>query len=365
MSGISHDEYVARIAKVAASLPENVDAAIVTSEINRRYICGFLSSDGYVVITREKSYFLTDYRYVEAARNYITWCEVVGYMNMKETLGDLVATHNIKTAAIEIERTTILEADGLDELFAPAVLLRDNTLDSIINEMRIHKSEAEVELMRRAQIISEDSLHSVLKNMREGMSERDLAIEIEYFMKKNGAERIAFDLIIASGENGSMPHAVPGERTIRPGDLITFDIGAVVDGYHSDMTRTVAFGNISEKQREVYYTVLGAQKAAMEYVENGGQVLCECDAAARDFIANAGYGDYFTHSTGHGVGLEIHEKPGVHTRAKDTIPLGSIITVEPGIYLEGQFGVRIENMIYKTENSMVNLTTFERELIIL
>lgn len=364
-------EYAERIAKLQSMLPETsdgvkIDGAIISSEISRRYITGFPASDGFVFLNREKSIFITDSRYTEAAANNITNCEVRGFVRLGETAAQLAEELGLHNVIIETERVTLAEAAKYDKLFEGINLVKTSALDDILNEMRVHKSAYEIAKMKEAQKITEDALMYVLDNvLDEGVTERELALEIEFYMRKHGAERVAFDLIVAAGPNSSMPHAVPSDYKVQKGDFITFDIGAVVDGYHSDMTRTVAFGDITDEQKLIYNTVLRAQTAAWDYVKNGGDDLRECDAAARKVISDAGYGAYFGHSTGHGVGVEIHETPYVAPSASGKIPAGAVITDEPGIYLEGRFGVRIENMLYKTENSCDNLTNLDRELLVI
>ncbi len=364
MSKTFAQEYADRIKEFQNRLPDSVDGALITSEISRRYMTGFPASDGFLVITKEKGIFTTDSRYTEAAENQITNCEVRGFSKIGETMAEIAKELGISKVIIESERVTLAEAARYEKLFETIELVKDSQLDDILNGMRVSKSEYEIEKIKEAQAITEASLEYVLENvLREGVTEKELALEIEFYMRKHGAERIAFDLIVAAGANSSMPHAVPSDYKIQKGDFITFDIGAVVDGYHSDMTRTVVFGKASDEQKLIYNTVLRAQQAAIDYVINGGKVLSECDAAARNVISDAGYGQYFGHSTGHGVGVEIHETPSVAPSAKGEIPTGAVITVEPGIYLPGKGGVRIENMVYKTADSGINLTNLPRELL--
>lgn len=357
-------EYAERMKELQSRLPGGVDGALITSEISRRYMTGFPSSDGFLVVTRDSSVFTTDSRYTEAAENQITNCKVIGFKKIGETMSEIAKELNIKKVLIEGERVTLSEAARYEKLFTDLELVKTDELDGILNSMRVSKSEYEIEKIKEAQAITEASLQYVLNNvLREGVTEKELALEIEFYMRKNGAERIAFDLIVAAGANSSMPHAVPSDYKIQKGDFITFDIGAVVDGYHSDMTRTVVFGKANDEQKLIYNTVLRAQQVAIDYVINGGKVLSECDAAARKVISDAGYGAYFGHSTGHGVGVEIHETPSVAPSSTGEIPTGAVITVEPGIYLPGKGGVRIENMVYKTEDSGINLTNLPRELL--
>lgn len=355
------NKFQQRTAALLELLPSDCDGALITSEINGRYFTNFKCDNGYFFVTKGGCVYITDSRYTEAAQKAIDWCEVVGYngANFKQIGGEVVTRLGAKTLTVEASRMTLAQRKSLSNIFAPAVLTEEGELDSLIESLRVHKDADEIACMRAAQAIAEKTLQHVFTLVREGVTEAELAFEFEFYARRMGAEKLAFDSIVASGENGSMPHAVPGPRRIRKGDLITFDVGCVVDGYHSDMTRTVAYGKVSEEQRRIYDIVLRAQQAAMDYLVAGGDDLAACDAAARDVITAEGYGEYFGHSTGHGVGLEIHEFPAVSYRG-GKIPVGAVITVEPGIYLPGKYGVRIENMMYKTEDSALHLTDMDR-----
>lgn len=355
------NKFQQRTAALLELIPTEYDGALIISEINGRYFTNFKCDNGYFFVTRGGCVYITDSRYTEAAGKAIDWCDVVGYngADFKQIGGEVVARLGAKTLMVEASRMTLAQRKSLSDIFAPAVLTEEGDLDSLIESLRVHKDADEIACMRAAQAIAEKTLQHVFTMVREGVTEAELAFEFEFYARRMGAEKLAFDSIVASGENGSMPHAVPGPRRIRKGDLITFDVGCVVDGYHSDMTRTVAYGKVSEEQRRIYDIVLRAQQAAMDYLVAGGDDLAECDAAARDVITAEGYGEYFGHSTGHGVGLEIHEFPAVSYRG-GKIPVGAVITVEPGIYLPGKYGVRIENMMYKTEDSALHLTNMDR-----
>ena len=233
------------------------------------------------------------------------------------------------------------------------------------SELRECKTEEEIGKIEQAQAIAEAAFAHILEYIHEGVTEREVALELEFYMRRAGATRAAFDIIVAAGASGSVPHAIPSDEPIRRGDLVTMDFGAVVDGYHSDMTRTVAVGEVSERQKLVYDTVLRAQKASLAVLKAG--VSCvEGDAAARRVIEEAGFGQHFGHGTGHGVGLEIHEEPRLSPRAGEKLlRVGQVVTVEPGIYLPGECGVRIEDMALITKEGCRNLTHAPKELICL
>ena len=237
-------------------------------------------------------------------------------------------------------------------------------MDEAVNELRRAKNQQEKEKILAAQAIAEKAFDHALGLIREGVTEREVALTLDFFMLRNGAEAVSFETIAVSGKNSSMPHGVPSNKKIEKGDFLTLDFGAVVDGYHSDMTRTVAIGEVSSKQAEIYETVLKAQLASLETLRAG--VSCkEADAAARDIIVSAGYGEFFGHGTGHGVGIEIHEQPRLSPKSSQTLIAGDVVTVEPGIYLPGEFGVRIEDMAFITENGFENLTKSPKSLIII
>ena len=360
------NKFLWRTHQLISLIPVEYDGALIMSEINGKYFTGFDCDNGYFIVTRNELVYVTDSRYTEAAQKAVEWCEVVEYESktMKETFGGISKRLGVGALLVESERMTLSQYKMMSEVLAPAVLSEEGKLDKLIESLRVHKDSDEIACMKAAQNIAEQSLKHVYGLIKEGVTEADLAFEFEFYARRLGAERLAFDSIVASGENGSMPHAVPGQRRIRSGDLITFDVGCVVGGYHSDMTRTVAYGKISDEQRKIYDIVLRAQQTAMDYLFAGGGDLAGCDAAARDVIKAEGYGEYFGHGTGHGVGLEIHEFPAVSYKGGE-IPVNAVITVEPGIYIPGKYGVRIENMLYKTEDGAVDLAEMDRDLLIL
>ncbi len=352
-----------RVEQLAAALPQHIDSALIMDKINRRYITGFNSSQGMVLITRHNVYFLTDSRYIEAARNTVKGIECVEYKN-RDTLKSLVDRLGLRHIAVEDESLSCARYRQLKETLNNAELHGD-IVERLIRDMRLIKTPFEIEKIRQAQQLTDYGFRFILTRIKEGCSERELAIELEFAMRKQGAQAAAFDLIVLSGENTSMPHGVPGDRTIKNGDFLLMDFGAIVDGWCSDMTRTVAVGTCSDEQRNSYQTVLTAQLAALS-VLRAGLPCADGDAAARNVIKDAGYGDYFGHGTGHGVGLEIHESPRLSLSATDEILCeGSVVTVEPGIYFPGRFGVRIEDMVCITKDGCENLTKSPKELITL
>jgi len=347
-------------------MPENIDAALIVTPCNRRYFTDFASSDGFLLVTRKGSIFYTDSRYIEAAEKRIKCCEVAEGKQVFAQMRDYLNEKNVKTVAVEANGMTLAQFSRLrnNENMKDFEFVSDNSLDTAINVFRRVKSEEETGKIIEAQKIAENAFLHILNFIRKGRTEKEIQLELDFFMLKNGAEALSFDTIAVSGVNSSMPHGVPSEKIIEDGDFITMDFGAVVDGYHSDMTRTVAVGFVTDEQQKVYDTVLKAQLASIDAIKAG--VSCfDADKAARDIIVNAGYGDYFGHGTGHGVGVEIHELPNLSPRSTMTLESGNIVTVEPGIYLPGKFGVRTEDMVLVTENGCKNLTNAQKSLIVL
>ena len=338
-------------------------AALIFSEKNRRYFTHFPATDGALFVTADAAYLLMDFRYAEAARYKAEFCEVVSFSRMGETLQELAKKHGTRQVYLEIDQMTVAWSRRFEEIFQAvgAEVVLDDSLDAVIRRQRMIKSPEEVKKLEASQAITDAAFQHILPFIKEGVTERDLALEIEFFMRHQGAEAVAFELIVAAGKNGSQCHAVPSDNPVRPGDFITMDTGALLDGYHSDMTRTVALGHVSDEQRVVYETVLKAQLAVLDAAKPG--VLCsDMDKLARDIIEKD-YPGTFGHGLGHGVGFEIHEWPRFSYADHTVVEPGMVITDEPGIYLEGKFGVRIEDMILITEDGCRSLTKSPKELI--
>lgn len=342
-------------------LPVGQGALICYPE-NRRYFTDFISSAGFLIVTREQVLFMTDSRYIEAAQAAVpAGIEVreSGALDAK-VLQEL----KIERLSIEASHTTIASLHRLEKVCSGIELDTSDFLDGAIGALRAVKSRDEVEKIVRAQRIAERALEKTLAMIRPGVTEREIALSLDFNMLSLGADGLSFETIAVTGENSSKPHGVPGDREVRAGDFITMDFGAVVEGYHSDMTRTVAVGSVAEEQRRVYDTVLAAQ-ATMLAGLRAGITCAQADALARDVIVQAGYGDFFRHSAGHGVGLEIHEAPFEAPSSQEVLRSGNVVTAEPGIYLPGQFGVRIEDMAYITAAGIENLTRAPKELMVL
>ncbi len=353
-----------RLRTLAAWLPNNA-AALINAPHHLCYLTGFPSGDSWVLVTADTCYFLTDFRYIELAQHTVRGAECRCVTKLTETVSELLAYHGVHTLLIENTQTTAAQAARLRAALVGVTVDDGCALDEQLCAMRAVKSAAEIAEIERAQAITEAGFSHILSYIREGVTEREVALELEMFMRHNGAQRMAFDVIAVSGVNGAQPHGIPSDKPLCRGEFLTLDFGAVVNGYHADMTRTVALGEVSDEQRAVYQTVLAAQEAALSSLRAG--LLCtEGDTAARRVIEQAGYGDCFGHGTGHGVGVEIHESPRLSSRAGEArLQAGNVVTVEPGIYVAGRLGVRIEDMVLITDTGIRNLTHVPKDLLCL
>ena len=339
------------------------DALVLTSEISRRYAAGFHSTAGAVYLSARQAVFFTDFRYVEAARAAVTDFEVReigGGKSYTAAINELIEQDGVKKVALEDRTLTYAEYTAwASALHAAAVRLEDG-----VERLRICKEDDEVEKIVAAQRIAEQAFEEALNDIRAGATEKEIAARLTYLMLHYGAENMSFDPIVVSGANSSKPHGVPTEKQIAAGDFVTMDFGCIVDGYCSDMTRTVAVGHVTDEMQTVYDTVLNAQLAGIACCK-AGVTGRDVDAAARQVIADAGYGEAFGHGFGQGVGLEIHEAPTAGPSGAAPLPAGSIVTAEPGIYLPGRFGVRIEDMLYVIEDGCIDLTEAPKGLLVL
>ena len=330
---------------------------------NRFYATGFQSSAGAVVVTRDDAWLFTDSRYIEAAETAADGRYHVGQNDREHSLGALVKGVLDRHGFTKLggEEHALSHEDYLS--YEKAVGLSLIPSQRLIMDLRAAKSEEELVLMRKAQEITDRAFSQILTFLRPGVTEQAVAAELMYSMMKDGAQRMSFDPIVVTGARSSMPHGVPGETVIQAGDFVTMDFGCVYGGYCSDMTRTVAIGHATEEMERVYDTVLTAQLAGIAAAKAGvpGKAV---DKAGRDVIENAGYGAYFGHGFGHSLGLDIHESPNASPSETREMPLGCVCSAEPGVYLPGKFGVRIEDVIVFRENGCEILTKSPKELII-
>lgn len=356
------NEMQERVEKLRAILGEG-EGALVASVPNRFYLTGFETSDGYVLVTGKGAYFYTDFRYVEKARAVVKSMAVVMLERMSQ-IAEQMQADGVRQLYIETESTSLAANARYGRAFPEVQIAQEDRLDRALADARAIKTRAELSHIIAAQKLTDDTFSYILERIEVGRTERDVMLDMEFYMRRMGSEGVSFDFIVVSGKNSSLPHGVPTDKKIERGDFVTMDFGAVVNGYHSDMTRTVAVGTVSEEQRRVYETVQAAQQASFA-VMRPGTPCREVDRAARDLINEAGYAGCFGHGLGHSVGVEIHENPSCNSRTEAILTPGIVMTVEPGIYLEDRFGVRIEDMVYLTEEGHENLTHSPRELLIL
>ncbi len=325
---------------------KELDSLILSKPENIRYLTGYTGDTGVYVLSGDKEYLLTDFRYEEQAKKQAKNCEIIIVKgSYTEPVTELVRG----TVGFEGSVLTWAEGEGFREKCGE---MKD--VSGWIEDLRKVKTKREQELIQKASEISQEAFWQTLEVIRPGMAEREIAAELDYRMRKLGAERTSFTTIAVAGANSSLVHGEPGEYRLQSGDFLLMDFGCVYQGYCSDMTRTVGIGAVSQKQKEIYRIVKEAQAAALEKMKPGVPFK-EADHAARQIIEQAGYEKQFGHSLGHGVGLEIHEKPTLSPKSEGVLMPGMVVTVEPGIYLEGEFGVRIEDLVVVNDVNCDNL----------
>ena len=348
---------------IAAKLPEyGIDAMLLNSEPGEFYAVGF-HGEGNVVVTPEACYYFTDSRYIEAANDLITGAEITmtdRNRNYRAMVQEVIDKHGIQKLGFEEEYMSVSAfhawEKGLTAALVPA--------QKLVNDLRAAKDEEEIALMLKAQEITDKAFDEICKFIQPGMTEQEIAAKLQYDMLRFGAMRMSFDPIVASGPNGSKPHAIPSQRKVQKGDFITMDFGCKFGGYCSDMTRTIALGEPTGEMKKVYQVVLEAQLAGIAEAKAGVPGKHIHDTAAK-VIADAGYGPYFGHGFGHSLGIEIHEAPNANSRDETPMPVGAVVSAEPDIYLPGKFGVRIEDAVVYTRGGHEILPKSPKELIIL
>jgi Xaa-Pro aminopeptidase len=354
-------DFPGRRARLAARLNDlGVDAFLVTRLPNVRFLTGFTGSNAQLVLAADRGTFLTDGRYTEQSRREVPDLERVTYSAFPAAFVD--ACRALETTRIGFESAGVTykqyrdlsDADGLD--LVPT--------DAEVERLRWTKEPEEIELVAQAQAITDDCFDRTIAKLTEGMTEREVALEMELTMRQSGADGLAFDSIVAFGENAAEPHHHPTDRPLRQGDVVKLDFGALYRGYHSDMTRTVALGDPGAELREIHELVNAPKQGGMDAVR-AGVAGGDPDAAARKVIEDAGRGEAFSHSLGHGVGLEIHEGPTLRAKSEDVLPVGTVVTVEPGVYLPGVGGVRIEDMVEVTAEGCRPMPRSTRDLVVL
>lgn len=351
-----------KLGKLRAALEENgVDALLITNGHSIRYMTGFTGTAGVAIISKNDAMFITDFRYTEQAASQIKDFRIVQH---KKTIIEEIATQvtDMGINSLGFEKNDVTYSDF--ELYKQAIQADLVPLSGLVEKIRLIKTDEEISIIKAACRIADEAYEHIVTYIKPGMTELQVSNELEFFMRKRGATSSSFDTIVASGTRSALPHGVATDKVIEEGDFVTLDFGALYNGYISDTTRTLAVGEPSEKLKEIYQIVLDAQLLALEKIQPG-MTGKEADAIARDYIASKGYGEAFGHSLGHGIGLEVHEGPGLSFRSDIVLEPGMVITIEPGIYLPNIGGVRIEDDALVTENGLEKLTHSTKELFIL
>ncbi|MBM7597989.1 Xaa-Pro aminopeptidase [Virgibacillus halotolerans] len=337
----------------------NLDAILITSPINRRYVTGFTGTAGVAIISTNDARFITDFRYTSQATAQAKEFKVIQHKQVIELeIKDQLKALDVKRLGFEKDTITFSQYEKYKAIFETELV----PVSGIVEALRSIKTAEELAIMKKAAKIADDAFEHVLGYIKPGAKEIDISNELEFYMRKLGATSSSFDTIVASGERSALPHGVASDKEIQSGELVTLDFGALYQGYCSDITRTVAVGEINEQLRTIYDTVLEAQLRGVDGIKPGitGK---EADAITRDYITEKGYGDYFGHSTGHGVGLEVHETPSLASRSEQKLEPGMVVTIEPGIYVPGVGGCRIEDDLVVTNSGNERLTFAKKELI--
>lgn len=345
---------IARVQKCQAQLERNkLDGFLITDPINRRYMSGFTGTAGIVVITLSKAFFITDFRYREQAHQQVQDMDIIIHTGvLVEELNKLLRDEGIKHLGFEEDHLTVKNYEQFKEQLESVTLV---PVSSLIEQQRLIKDDDEIKLIKKAVQIADDTYTHMVSYIQAGMKEIEVALELEFYMRKLGASACSFDSIVASGYRSSFPHGIASQKIIEQGDMITLDFGAVYEGYCSDMTRTIAVGDPGEQLRHIYAICLQAQSLGVEQIRSG-MTGKQADAISRQYIEKAGFGSDFGHSTGHGLGMEVHERPALSVRSEVILKPGMVVTVEPGIYLAGIGGVRIEDDILITDQGNEILT---------
>ncbi|WP_017380077.1 M24 family metallopeptidase [Paenisporosarcina sp. TG-14] len=351
-----------KLSKLRQALVENeIDALLITSGYNRRYITDFTGTAGVAIISKEQAIFITDFRYLEQAEKQISGFEIVKHT---KTLVEEVTVQLDKMAVKKVGFEKDDMTYSMYESYKKAVNTELVPVSGLVEKIRLIKTPEEIKIIKAAADIADAAFNHIITFIAPGKTELEVSNELEFFMRKQGATSSSFDIIVASGLRSALPHGVASDKIIEKGDFVTLDFGALYNGYVSDVTRTVAVGEPSDHLKEIYQIVLDSQMLSLEKIKPGMTGI-EADAVARDYIKSKGYGEAFGHSLGHGIGLEVHEGPGLSFRSETVLEEGMVITIEPGIYLPGVGGVRIEDDAVVTATGTDRITHSTKELLIL
>ena len=342
-------------------IPDEIDAFIVTDFLNRRYLTNFSSTAGVVLGTREKVYLLVDFRYFEMAQNLVKNVEVVLFTDLFKTIEEIFKRHSVKNVILETQNVSVKQFEEFKLKLSKFNFLKDSWLDEKIAVLRSIKTDKEIEKIKKSQEVVDAAFSHILNFISIGKTEIEIAKEINRFILDN-AQATSFPTIVVSGKNSSLPHGVPSNKKLEAFDFLTMDFGAILDGYCSDMTRTVCVKSVSNFQKELYSIVLKGQELALNEIK-AGLVCKDVDKIVRDFFKEYGYEKEFGHGLGHGVGLQIHEDPYLNRISETVLKENMVVTIEPGIYLNSKMGLRIEDMVVVKDEMILNLTKSSKEII--
>lgn len=363
MTAAQNDIFRGRVNALRTALSaKKLDAFVTSHGASLRYLCGYTGSNGTLIVTARTATFLTDFRYKEMMQTAVTADKkMIGKGSLLLHAADRNVFSGLRRIAVEKEHLSVASFDTVRNCLGDKRLVLTH---GIVESLRAVKDPTELHLLKQAFAISDKVFQTILGSIAPGMTELELSAEISYLHKMLGAENDSFDVIVASGERGSLPHGTATDRPFRKGEFITLDFGCLYQGYHSDMTRTVCLGTPTQEMRKVYAIVQEAQQQGCDGVKAGASAK-KIDGLSRKFIAAKGFGKYFGHSLGHGVGLDIHELPRIAPKSRDMLVNGNVITIEPGIYLPGRFGIRIEDTVVVRDHGCEVLTGSPKELIII
>lgn len=349
--------------KFMECLPQETDAVILRDQANRKYLTGFLSTAGTLFVTHDAAYFIIDGRYYEAAKNAVPFCDVILEDDLNEQLRCLAARHNVHAVELETNRIPLAQALELQKALEPVKVVFSTNAQECLKKCREIKTQQEINAIRAAQHVAVSAFEHMLMFARAGVPELELAAELGTFAARHGCQRRAFSMIFTSGEKTALPHGAPPDRTLSYGDIVMVDMSCMIDGFFSDMTRTFCVGKADEEKEKIYKIVYEAQQNAIRAIRPG--VICrDVDTASREVISKAGYGSYYPHGLGHGIGAETHEFPRFSQNCDTVLEPGHVLSVEPGIYLPRRFGVRIEDLMFVTPDGCEMISQASEELIV-
>jgi len=349
-----------RIAKIRSYIEaKDIDAFLIIKPQNIRYLSGFTGSNGQLLITKSENYLITDFRYINQAKQESFNYQIIKQeKKMTDTIKEVCLQEKIKKVAFEEDQMVF----KMHETYCQ--MLNLVPASKLLTQIRAIKDHEEIIRLKKAIDLTDQAFKHILPYIKPGVKEKDIALELELFLRKNGAEAKSFDYIVVSGPRGALPHGVASDKEIKIGELVTMDFGCIYEGYCSDITRTVGVGKLKNKQKEIYNIVLEAQVTGLNYIK--ANIKCQdIDNIAREIITKAGYGEYFGHSLGHGIGLEVHEDPKLAKGNDQLLQPGMVVTVEPGIYIPDFCGVRIEDIVLINENNVEILTKSCKDLLII